>query len=172
MGALNEKEALNEYSERLVSKLEEKNRALEARTENLRESEGKFRRLVEQAITGVHMVQDDRFVYVNPKMLEIFGRTEAELTSRLVYDFITKPFDEDQPAARLIVAERMLGLQQRVQQLEGLLPICSYCKKIRDDQNTRKPIERYIVTHSEAKFSHGICPACMKEHFQIKEAEA
>ena len=50
-------------------------------------------------------------------------------------DFITKPFDEEQLAARLSVAERILSLQTEVKQLQQLLPICCYCKKIRDDKN-------------------------------------
>ncbi|MEO0248369.1 MAG: response regulator, partial [candidate division WOR-3 bacterium] len=44
--------------------------------------------------------------------------------------------------------------------LQGLLPICSYCKKIRDDQNYWQQVETYISKHSEVRFSHGICPDC------------
>ncbi|MBI4641265.1 MAG: response regulator, partial [Candidatus Tectomicrobia bacterium] len=77
-------------------------------------------------------------------------------------DFITKPFDEDQLAARLRVAERILGLQEEVKQLEGLLPICSYCKKIRDESDTWVQIEHYIATRTDAFFSHGICPECLE----------
>lgn len=51
----------------------------------------------------------------------------------------------------------------RVRQLQGLLPICSYCKKIRDDQNYWQQVEGYISHHSEAQFSHGICPDCYKK---------
>lgn len=53
----------------------------------------------------------------------------------------------------------------KVKTLSGLLPICSYCKKIRDDQGYYHQIESYIRDHSEANFSHGICPKCAKEHF-------
>lgn len=52
-----------------------------------------------------------------------------------------------------------------VKQLSGLLPICSYCKKIRDDKGYWKQIESYIHQHSQAEFSHGICPDCAKEHY-------
>ena len=82
-------------------------------------------------------------------------------------DFITKPFDLEQLAARLVVAERMLGLRQHVTQLEGLLPICAYCKKIRNEKEGWESIEKYIAARSETKFSHGICPACMKTHFKM-----
>ena len=75
-------------------------------------------------------------------------------------DFIIKPFDAEQLAARLHVAERMLGLRKHVKALEGLLPICAVCKKIRNESNHWVPIESYIMGHSEAKFTHGFCPEC------------
>lgn len=49
-----------------------------------------------------------------------------------------------------------------VQTLSGLLPICAYCKKVRDDKGYWDQIESYISKHSKAEFSHGICPACLK----------
>ena len=52
-----------------------------------------------------------------------------------------------------------------VKQLSGLLPICSYCKKIRDDKGYWNQIESYIHEHSEAQFSHGICQECAKIHY-------
>lgn len=53
----------------------------------------------------------------------------------------------------------------QVKKLSGLLPICSYCKKIRDDKGYWKQIEAYIHEHSEAAFSHGICQECAKKHY-------
>jgi sigma-B regulation protein RsbU (phosphoserine phosphatase) len=52
----------------------------------------------------------------------------------------------------------------RVQTIEGTIPICMYCKKIRDNQNSWSQLEKYITEHSEAKFSHGICPHFLEEH--------
>ena len=75
-------------------------------------------------------------------------------------DFIEKPFDADQLAARLIVAERILGRERHVKHLEGLLPICMYCKKIKGADRTWTPVESYISQHSDAVFSHGMCPGC------------
>ena len=80
-------------------------------------------------------------------------------------DFITKPFDAEQLAARLHVAERILGLRQHIKRLEGLLPICAYCKKIRE-QDQWQQLESYISAHSEANFSHGICPDCYENLFK------
>jgi len=92
-------------------------------------------------------------------------------------DYVTKPFDFDELRARMQVGERVVQLQrslaERVQELEealtkvkmlqGLLPICLYCKKIRDDQNYWQQLDKYISQHSEAKFSHGICPDCYEK---------
>ena len=95
-------------------------------------------------------------------------------------DYITKPFNREELRARVQVGIRVLELQgalaQRVRELEealsrvktlqGLLPICSYCKKIRDDRNYWQQVEGYISDHSEAQFSHGICPECYALYVQ------
>lgn len=95
-------------------------------------------------------------------------------------DYITKPFDREELRARLQVGIRVLALQEalaervreledalsRVKTLQGLLPICSYCKKIRDDRNYWQQVEGYISDHSEAQFSHGICPECYARFVQ------
>ncbi len=89
-------------------------------------------------------------------------------------DYITKPFEPSELRARLQAGARIVELQKhladrvrelesalaKVKQLQGLLPICAYCKKIRDDQNYWQQVESYITAHSEAQFSHGICPDC------------
>ena len=56
-------------------------------------------------------------------------------------------------------------LSRQVSLLEGLLPICSYCKKIRDQKNEWQVMEKYIMDRSVATFSHGICPDCLREHY-------
>lgn len=100
-------------------------------------------------------------------------------------DYMIKPFDMDELRARLRVGERVLALQDglavkvkeletalaRVQQLQGLLPICSYCKKIRDDRNYWQSVETFICEHSQARFSHGICPTCMHDIVEPQLAE-
>lgn len=53
----------------------------------------------------------------------------------------------------------------KVNVLEGILPICSFCKKIRDKNNTWSTVESYVMSHSEAKFSHTFCPDCGKKHY-------
>ncbi len=89
-------------------------------------------------------------------------------------DYITKPFNRHELHARIKVGIRIAELQKtvadrvvelelalsRVKQLQGLLPICSYCKKVRDDQNYWQQVDCYISKHLEVAFSHGICPEC------------
>jgi phosphoserine phosphatase RsbU/P len=89
-------------------------------------------------------------------------------------DYIVKPFNRTELLARVGIGAQMVGLQRsltqhivelegalkRVKQLSGLLPICSYCKKIRDDSNYWQQVESYVMHHSEAQFSHSICPSC------------
>ena len=61
--------------------------------------------------------------------------------------------------------ENLEAALSEIKTLGGMLPICSYCKKIRDDKGYWKQIETYIHEHSGAEFSHGICKDCAKEHF-------
>jgi len=91
-------------------------------------------------------------------------------------DYLVKPFDRRELMARVRIGERMVSLRhdlaQRVSelldaladvhQLETLLPICSYCKKIRDDGNYWHQVEGYLSAHTGVQFSHGICPECYK----------
>ena len=81
-------------------------------------------------------------------------------------DFIAKPVDPDELRARLKVAERILGLRKEIEQLEVLLPICSYCKRIRNDKEEWEPLEKYIEEHFEQLLSHGICPDCYTKYVQ------
>lgn len=56
-------------------------------------------------------------------------------------------------------------LRERVRTLEGILPTCAFCKNIRDEAGNWHEIEEYVTNHSEAKFSHGVCPRCATEHY-------
>jgi phosphoserine phosphatase RsbU/P len=80
-------------------------------------------------------------------------------------DFITKPADPDELLARLKVAERILGLHRDLRTLEGLLSICSYCRKIQEGESWGS-LERYVEKRSHAHFSHGICPDCYSRVFE------
>jgi DNA-binding response OmpR family regulator len=89
-------------------------------------------------------------------------------------DYLTKPFNREEMRARLQVGIRTVDLQNRlaehiksledalsqIKQLQGMLPICAYCKKIRTDDNYWQQVEGYIAEHSKTVFSHTICPEC------------
>jgi GAF domain-containing protein len=60
---------------------------------------------------------------------------------------------------------------QRVRLLSGLLPICAYCKRVRDDANYWNEVEAYVRAHSAVEFSHGICPGCLQTHFPDLDGE-
>jgi CheY-like chemotaxis protein len=93
-------------------------------------------------------------------------------------DYVTKPPNADELLARIAVGARVVALQQtladrvrrleealsKVKQLQGLLPICSYCKRIRDDQNYWQQVESYISVHSGVQFSHSYCPECFDKY--------
>lgn len=61
--------------------------------------------------------------------------------------------------------QELKGAMSEIKQLSGMLPICSHCKKIRDDKGYWNHVEEYVSQHSEAVFSHGICPSCIQTHY-------
>ncbi|MBL8796754.1 MAG: response regulator [Planctomycetia bacterium] len=95
-----------------------------------------------------------------------------------VLGYLVKPIKQSDLGPIIAVAMRRFAQMQalqdalaRVRQLQGLLPICTYCKKIRDDRNYWQQVETYITDHSAARFSHSICPDCY-DHVVKPELEA
>ena len=84
-------------------------------------------------------------------------------------DFLQKPLDREAIWMRLRVAERILAFTRQIRQLGELLPICAYCKKIRDDGTYWKQFEAYIQEHTGSHFSHSVCPDCFAQ--QMEELE-
>ncbi len=77
-----------------------------------------------------------------------------------VDDFLGKPAKLAELKARLHVAERILNYATQVRQLQEIIPICGYCRKLRDDRNYWSQVEEYIGTQTGSSFSHGVCPDC------------
>jgi phosphoserine phosphatase RsbU/P len=91
-------------------------------------------------------------------------------------DYIAKPFHPIELESRIRVGQRIVNLQQSltsrisdleaaladVRRLQGLLPICSYCKKVRNEANYWQQVESYITTHSDLELSHSVCPTCLE----------
>ncbi len=82
-----------------------------------------------------------------------------------VDDFLSKPLDREVISMRLRVAERILDYARQIRILKDLLPICMYCKRIRDDGDYWQQVENYLHTHTGSNFSHGICPECLSREF-------
>jgi len=94
-------------------------------------------------------------------------------------DYLVKPFDAGELKARIEVGRRIVDLQMRlaeqvkalqqalkhIKTLQGIIPICSFCKKIRNDKGYWDQVEAYVGKHSQAEFSHSICPECMAIHY-------
>ncbi|MDJ0522084.1 MAG: response regulator [Planctomycetota bacterium] len=95
-------------------------------------------------------------------------------------DFMTKPIERAELRARLHAAQRAVDLErslasrlidleralEEVAQLRSLLPICMYCKSIRNDQQAWDDIEEYLHRHANAECTHSICPDCYEQHVQ------
>jgi DNA-binding response OmpR family regulator len=98
-------------------------------------------------------------------------------------DYLTKPIDPEEFRVRLNAGLRVVMLQQRlaqrvrqleeaassIVQLHGLLPICSYCKNVRTDENYWEQVEDYVAENSALQFSHGICPTCYESELGRKQ---
>ena len=191
--------------------------------EVLRESEERFRLLVENAPDGIFVQTNGQFAYVNNAAVRMFGtQTSAAMIGQPVLDrmhpdyldivrerirclnvdrkavpvveqkYLTldgTPFDVEVSAVPILyddeqgalvffrdISDRKRAEEERerllaelkealakVKVLSGFLPICAWCKKIRDDRGYWNQIETYIKEHSEAEFSHSICPECMEK---------
>lgn len=99
-------------------------------------------------------------------------------------DYLTKPFDPGELRARIEVGRRMIEMRfelnerveelkqalEQVRTLKGIVPICANCKNVRDDQGYWNRVESYLNEHTEADFTHAVCPDCMKRLYpQFKD---
>ncbi|MBD3316630.1 MAG: response regulator [Chitinivibrionales bacterium] len=94
-------------------------------------------------------------------------------------DYIAKPFDHEELRARVKAGRRIVELQStlaaridqlqgalaHIKTLQGILPVCSHCRRIRSDRESWERIEQYIVNHSDARLSHTLCPDCIEKHY-------
>lgn len=108
-------------------------------------------------------IRQEREDYVSFILLTQQGATDANLEEAFVAgvdDFLTKPVSVRDLRLRLRVAERILGFTTDLKTLESFLPICTYCKKVRNDDAYWTGIETYFREHAGTRFSHGCCPDC------------
>lgn len=135
--------------------------------------------------------EDKRYIYIIILTALIRKESIIEGFEAGADDYVTKPFDRAELRVRISVGERIINLERElarrvaeledslshIKSLEGLLPICSHCKKIRDDKGTVKgggkwqSLEGYIGKHSDAQFTHSLCPECLEKYYGKVETE-
>ena len=131
---------------------------------------------------AVQQLDSDTFIYIillsaRDSKVDIVTGLEAGAD-----DYIIKPCDPMELRSRVRAGERIVNLElflrakirelessmEYVEQLQRILHICSRCKRIRDESDCWRNVEDYIVQHSQAEFSHGICPECFEKHYGEK----
>jgi phosphoserine phosphatase RsbU/P len=137
------------------------------------------------AMDGIEVIRAVRAIHTDkpPYLIMLTAKNDkADIIEGLqagADDYLSKPFDVGELLARIevgkrmidmreIVADKVLKLRQAMDQistLQGILPICAFCKKIRNDQGYWDQVEAYIARYTEAEFSHGICPSCLEKHY-------
>lgn len=136
-------------------------------------------------IDGIDVIQQvrSRESEYPPYLILLTGKTRKEdIVAGLdagANDYITKPFNSAELRARVEVGKRMIEIQEELKQkvndlndafneiktLKGIVPICAGCKQIRDDEGFWHRVESYVGRHTEAKFSHSMCPDCLKAYY-------
>lgn len=140
-----------------------------------------------EVICRVRQRQTDRPPYLI--MLTAKGE-KADIIAGLeagANDYLAKPFNAGELRARVEVGRRMIEMQnalaakveelrdaiEQIKTLRGIVPICGHCKQIRDDEGYWHQLEVYVRDRTQAEFSHGICPQCMKKLYPdlVKDAQ-
>lgn len=130
-----------------------------------------------EVVRRVRTLQTDRPPYI---IILTSKGEKADIIAGLdagANDYLAKPFDVGELRARIEVGRRMIEMQSalaekieelrraldQIKTLRGIVPICASCKKIRDDRGYWNQVEVYMRAHTEARFSHGLCPECTKK---------
>ncbi len=113
---------------------------------------------------SVRVESEDYIYFILLSATEASDENYTAALNAGVDDFLTKPLSKRELVGRLHVAERILKFTNQVHQLESFLPICSHCRRVRDDRNYWQKIESYINERTGTQFSHGVCPDCYETH--------
>ncbi len=136
-------------------------------------------------LTGVEVCQRARETFGSGSKYIILLTSRSEKVDVIeglqagANDYVTKPFDEGELMARVGVGERIIDLEQQLRNrvaeleqamahikfLQGILPICMFCRRIRDDEESWRRIEDYLAEHADVQLSHGLCPQCFEKHY-------
>ena len=116
-----------------------------------------------QRYETVRLRKDGKYVTVSLTISPVKNASGQILGASSIARDITERKREE--AERVQLIHELTSALQRVKTLSGLLPICAACKKIRDDRGYWQSVEVYIRDHSDAEFSHSICPECMTRQY-------
>jgi DNA-binding response OmpR family regulator len=139
--------------------------------------------LIMPKLDGLEVVREIRAVKTARPPYIIILSTKSETTDVVAGldagadDYLAKPFDASELRARVEVGRRMIEMRatladkvqelalalEQVKTLRGIVPICANCKNVRDDQGYWNRVESYFREHTEAEFSHAVCPDCMEK---------
>jgi len=128
---------------------------------------------------------DSQFTYVILLTAKIRKEDIVQALNRGADDYLTKPWDAEELRARIDAGVRIVQLERNltqrlgeleaalaiVKKLEGFIPICSFCRKVRNDDDYWESVEAYITQKSEAQFSHSICPECLEDRYPSTDPE-
>jgi PAS domain S-box-containing protein len=113
---------------------------------------------------GQALAFENRYLCKNGSYKWLLWNATADLDHQLIYSVardITQRKQAEEEREQLL--RQLQAALAEVKELQGILPICMYCKDIRDDENYWQTVEGYISHHTHTKFSHGICPACYEK---------
>jgi hypothetical protein len=119
-----------------------------------------------EAVYKINLGKDSTVWLKDQATIERYEKEKIWLSLGFLTD-VSKEMQVEEERERLVI--ELQDALSKVKTLSGLLPICSSCKKVRDDKGYWKEVEEYIRDHSEADFSHGICPECVEK--EIEEFE-
>lgn len=126
--------------------------------------------VAERARTGVfagviRMRRRDGSLFSAEVASAVFSHTGDDVrTSTFIRDITER---EEREAALRAANAKLAAALAEVKRLQGILPICSYCKRVRDDHDYWQQVEAYIAAHSTVQFSHGICPECYEKQLAM-----
>jgi PAS domain S-box-containing protein len=109
----------------------------------------------------IHMEQWGTRRWFDARVSRLASRTDDRIGYMIILRDVTETHELLEEKNRLI--EELTGAAVEIKTLQGIIPICMYCKKIRDDAGYWHQVENYVGRRSKAQFSHGLCPECMKK---------
>jgi len=124
---------------------------------NILRENGKYEKFV-----GKQKTKDGRWLDIEVNSSIIINDNKIIGSRDIVRDISERKKSEKEREALIIDLQKALA---EINTLKGILPLCSFCKQVRDNNDKWRPIDEYIYYHSEADISHSVCPDCMKKHY-------